>query len=129
MDWETVYKDLKINSWVTLFVLFSFSYFFLSHTQTLSTILGGLIIIVNFKVFQRSIRKAFSPDAVLRSGKASIILKYYFRLFVLGLILFILMLKGWVDPVGLAIGFSTIIISIIIFGISTAIKNVSKEAS
>jgi hypothetical protein len=129
MNWETVYEDIKTKSWITLFILSSFSYFFLSYTQTLGTILGGLLIILNFRVFQRGIRKAFSPDKVLRTGKTSIILKYYFRLFVLAVILFILLWNGWVDPIGLAIGLSTVVISIVTLGISMAFKRSTREAS
>lgn len=129
MNWETVYQDLKARNWIILFILSSFSYFFLSPTQTFGTILGGIIIIINFQVFQHSISKAFSPDTVLRSRKARIILKYYFRLLVLGVILFILIGEGLVDPIGLAIGFSTVVISIVSFGITMAIKKVAKEAS
>ena len=129
MEWKTIYQDLKANNWVILFILSAFSYFFLSNTQTLGTILGGLIVILNFKVFQHGIRKTFSPDTVLRFGKNSIILKYYFRLFVLGVILFILIFKEWVDPIGLAIGLSTVVISIIVIGISMLFKRSIGEAS
>ena len=122
MDWEIIYEDLKANNWIILLILSSISYFLLSPAQTLGTILGGLIIIANFKVFQHTIRKAFSSDGVLKGRRLSIIAKYYFRLLILGIIIFFLISKGLVDPVGLAIGLSTIVISVLVLGISLALR-------
>jgi hypothetical protein len=129
MDWEVIYEDLKAKNWIILLILSSVSYFFLSPAQTLGTILGGFLIIANFKVFQYTIRKAFSSDGILRTGRTSIIAKYYFRLLVLGIIIFVLISKGWVDPVGLAIGLSTVVISIITLGVSMLFKTLGEEAS
>ena len=129
MDWNTIYEELKTRNWVILFVLSFISYLLLSPAQTLGTILGGGLIIANFEVFQHTIYKAFSPDGLLRARKLSIIAKYYFRLLAMGIIIFVLIRKEWVDPVGMAIGFSTVIISIVILGISMALKTLKREAS
>jgi len=129
MDWEIIYEELKVNNWITLLILSSTSYFLLSPSQTLGTITGGLIVIANFRVFQHAIRKAFSPDGLFKSSRTSIILRYYIRLLVLGIIIFILIWKGWVDPVGLAIGLSTVVISIFTLGIRMAMKIFAGEAS
>jgi hypothetical protein len=129
MDWKTVYEDLKVQNWIILLILSSISYFLLSPSRTLGTILGGFLIIANFKVFQHTIRNAFSPDGLLVSRKISIIAKYYFRLLVMGVIIFVLINKGLVDPVGLALGLSTVVISIVIFGIGMALNTFTKEAS
>jgi hypothetical protein len=128
MDWQVIYEDLKTKSWIVLLILASASHFILSPARTLGTITGGLLIIANFQVFQHTIRKAFSSDARLKSGKIAIIAKYYLRLLFLGIIIYVLMGKGWVDPVGLAIGLSTVVISISILGISLAIKVLTGEA-
>jgi hypothetical protein len=105
------------------------SYFLLSHSLTLGIILGGLVIIANFNVFQHTIRRAFSPGGVMVTGKMFIILKYYFRLLALGAIICFLIKRGWVDPVGLAIGLSTVVISIVSFGIKRAWRTSAGEAT
>ncbi len=99
----------------------------MSRSLTIGVILGGLIIIVNFKVFQHTIRSAFSPEGVMKMRKMSIIAKYYFRLLALGVIIYFLISNGWVDPVGLAIGLSTVVISIVSFGINRAWKTFTGE--
>ncbi|MGD2125449.1 MAG: ATP synthase subunit I [Desulfobacteraceae bacterium] len=129
MDWEVVYRDLKILNWTVLLILSAVSYFFASHSLSLGVILGGLIIIANFNVLQYTIRRAFTPGGVMIRGKASIILKYYFRLLALGVIIYFLIAKGWTDPVGLTIGLSTVVISIVIFGVHAALKTMSRETS
>ena len=127
MDWEKIYGDLKTLNWIILFILSSISYFMMSHSLTLGIILGGLVIIANFSVFQHTIRGAFI-EGVMMKRKMSIIAKYYFRLLALAVIMFFLITKGWVDPVGLAIGLSTVVISIVSLGLIRAWKTYSGEA-
>ena len=84
MDWEKVYRDLKKLNWFSLFIMSLVSYFLLSSSFTLGIILGGFIIMANFKVLQHTIRRGFSAQGVMNASKVFIILKYYLRLLVLG---------------------------------------------
>lgn len=129
MNWEKTYRDLKKLNWFTLLIMSSVSYFLLSHAFTLGIISGGLIIIVNFKVLQHTIRRGFSSQGVMSVSKFFIIVKYYFRLFALGAVICYLIKRGWVHPVGLAVGLSTVVISIVGFGIKTALKTAGGEAT
>jgi hypothetical protein len=128
MEWKIIYEEIRVKNWIVLLILSSAGYFFLSPGQTFGIIMGGLLIIANFKVFQRSIQKAFSPDGLLKKSNISIIIRYYVRLLVLGAIIAILIGKGWADPIGLAIGLSTLVISISVMGIRMAIKVFAEEA-
>ena len=100
----------------------------MSATFTLGVILGGLIIIANFSVLQHTIRSAFSDQGAMLGKKISVIAKFYFRLAIMGLIIYILITNGWVNPIGLAVGLSIVIFSILNFGIRTAWKTSSREA-
>ena len=128
MDWYIIYEDLKKRSWMTLLILASASYFCFSGTLTLGVIVGGLIIIANFKIFQHTICSAFSSDGVMSRKKISIIVKYYLRLLALGIVIYFLIKKGWVDPIGLAVGLSTVVVSIVTFGINRILKKSTGEA-
>jgi len=128
MDWKTLYRDLSTRNWLILLFLSSISFFVMSNSLTLGVILGGLVIIVNFNILQRTICRSFSPEGIM-THKITVILKYYLRLLALGVIIYVLITKGWVDPVGLAIGLSTVVISIVSFGISRAWKTYSTEAT
>ena len=122
MDWEKVYGDLRKLNWFILLTLGIVSYFLMRHSFTTGIILGGLIIIANFHVFQYTFRSVFSPEGVMKTTKVSVLVKYYFRLLVLGIIIYFLITREWVDPIGLTIGLSTVVISIVSFGIKRAFK-------
>jgi hypothetical protein len=116
-------------NWLILLVLSAVSYFLMSPAWTLGLILGGFVIIVNFGMLQHTVRQAFSNDGNMIRGKAAIIAKYYLRLVGLGILIFLLITRGWVDPVGLAVGLSIVVLSIVIMGIHMALKAKSGEAA
>jgi hypothetical protein len=95
---------------------------------TAGVILGGLIAIANFNVLQHTVRRAFSPEGVHQGARFSIVGKYYLRLAALGVILYVLITGGWIDPVGLAVGLSTVVLSIVGSGIGLALRIRTKEA-
>lgn len=128
MEWKIIYEEIRAKNWIVLLILSAAGYFLLSPYQTLGIIIGGLLIIANFNFFQNAICKAFSSDGLLKAGKKSIVIGYYIRLLVLGAILSILIGKGWADPIGLAIGLSTVVISISALGIRMAMKIFAGEA-
>jgi len=128
MDWKILYSTLKTVNWLILLTLSLLSYFFMSSPWTLGVILGGLITIANFSLLQHTIKGVFSSGTIEKTVKVTIVAKYYFRLLALGVILFILITRGWVDPVGLAVGLSTVVFSIVGVGIRMAFKTTTREA-
>jgi hypothetical protein len=127
-DKEKLLRQITTTNWIFLLILGSLSSVFMSATFTLGVILGGLIIIANFSVLQHTIRYAFSDQGAMGGKVLSIIAKYYFRLAIMGLIIYILITNGRVNPIGLAVGLSIVIFSILNFGIRTAWKTSSREA-
>jgi hypothetical protein len=117
MDWENIFKNLKTLNWLILLLLGSVSFFVMDEAFTTGIILGGFIIIANFRLLQHTIRQGFSPDGDLRLKKAAIIAKYYVRLLAMAVIIYLLLPRHWVDPIGLVIGLSIVVISIVSLGI------------
>lgn len=128
MDWEKISKILETQNWIILLILGSASFFLMSSTFTLGIILGGLIIIANFNLLQQTIRKGFPSNGTSQTKKASIIAKFYLRLAVVGMLIYVLITQRWVNPVGLAIGLSIVVISIVGLGIHMIWKASSGEA-
>jgi hypothetical protein len=122
VDWRRLYRELRPLNWFILLVLSLGGYLFLSQEQTLGIILGGFIIMANFGLLQHTVSGAFTLDGTMRKGKASILTKYYLRLLGLGIVLYLLIARGWIDPVGLAIGLSTTVFGIVTMGIQKAIR-------
>jgi hypothetical protein len=128
MDWERLSGTLKTLNWIVLFFLGLSSFCFLHGSFTFGIIAGGLSMIANFALLERTIRRAFSPGGTLHVNKGAIIGKYYLRLVGLGIVIYLLLRQHLVDPVGLTIGLSTVTISIVGFGIYMLRKTFSREA-
>ena len=123
-------QDIRTFNWIILLILSALSGVFMEAQFTLGVVLGGLIIIANFSILQRSVCMAFSDQGAMKGKKIALIVKFYFRLAIMGLILYILITGGWVNPLGLAVGLSIVVLSILNFGIRAAfrIRTSSREA-
>ena len=121
-------QDIKTFNWVVLFILGAVSGVFMEIQFTLGVILGGLIIIANFSLLHHTMRKAFSDQSAMKGKKMALIAKFYFRLAIMGLIIYILITNGWVNPLGLVVGLSIVVLSILNFGIRAAFRTSSREA-
>ena len=129
MDWEDISKYFKAQGWLILMIFGLLSFFFMSPAFTLGVMLGGFIVIANFNSLQSTIRSAFSPEGTMMNKKGAILGKYFLRLAILGIIIYILATTEWVDIGGLIIGLSIVVINIILLGIRLAIKTSSGEAA
>ena len=121
-------QDIKTFNWIILFILSALSGVFMEVQFTLGVILGGLIIIANFSLLHHTMRSAFSDQSTVKGKKMALIAKFYFRLAIMGLIIYILITNGWVNPLGLAVGLSIVVLSILNFGIRAAFRTFSREA-
>lgn len=118
---------VKTLSWIVLLVLGLMSFWLMDYHFTAGVIAGGILAILNFDVFERSLTAAFSPSEGFRFRKAASIVKYFLRLLVLGLAIYLLLKQNWVHPVGLIVGVSIVVISIIGLGIRMVIKPFHRE--
>ena len=117
MEWERLYRNLKILNLGILLVLTSVSGLIMSHGFTLGIIIGGLIALASFHMLQRMIRKGFAPERSLKAKKASIMVKSFLRLGATGALIYLVISRQWVQPVGLTVGLSIVVISIFILGL------------
>ena len=76
---------------------------------------GGLIVTLNFQALQFTIRRAFKNSSRVatqgRSILSGVIIKYYLRFILSGVMLFLLISKNIVDPLGLIAGLSVVVAS------------------
>jgi hypothetical protein len=128
MEWEKLQNILRKLNWVVLLILSLFGYIIMSPFWTAGVVFGGLVAIANFSVLQHTVRRAFSPEGIHQGARFSIVGKYYLRLFALGLVIYGLITRGWIDPVGLVVGLSTVMVSIIGVAIHMALRTRTKEA-
>ncbi|MBI4764979.1 MAG: ATP synthase subunit I [Deltaproteobacteria bacterium] len=93
---------------------------------TLGIALGGVIVLINFHLLYRILKKAFIPDHL--ASPKSVIIKYYLRLLGTGLILYLLIARRLVDPLGLIVGLSVVVINLTLLGFYEMKKILFKEA-
>jgi hypothetical protein len=76
---------------------------------------GGLIVTLNFQALRFTIRRAFkNTSRVATQGQSilsGVIVKYYLRFILSGVMLFLLISKNIVDPLGLIAGLSVVVVS------------------
>jgi hypothetical protein len=89
-------------------------------------IFGGLIVTINFHMLYRTLKKAFRPPNL--SSYNVILAKYYLRFIVSGSIIFVLISKHYVNPIGLFIGLSVVVASIMLATICEIKKLFFEEA-
>ena len=94
---------------------------------SLGVALGGLIVLLNFHLLYRILKKAFIPDHL--ASPKSVIFKYYLRLLGTGIILYFLIAKRLVDPLGLVVGLSVVVINLTLVGFNEMRKILFKEAN
>lgn len=92
--------------------------------------LGGLIVAVNFHLLNRTLKNMFRPEVVLERGRfvvGNVLVKYYIRFAVSALIIFLLISKQVVHPLGLLAGLSVVVASIFT-AVAIEISKLFKEA-
>ncbi|HYA12978.1 MAG TPA: ATP synthase subunit I [Syntrophales bacterium] len=108
---DPLQKKLEIANWIILGILFLLSFIFMPYRFAFGMLLGGFISVVNFYWLGRDLRKAFSR--LSERSNSSIMFKYYIRFAVTAVALYFIISGDLVDVIGLLIGLSTVVISIV----------------
>ena len=123
---ERLVKFVTRANWVLFFVAGLTGLFFMPPHFAMGIIFGGLIVTINFHLLYRTLKKAFRPPHL--ASPRVILGKYYMRFIASGIIIFILISEHFVDPLGLFIGLSVVVMSIIIATVRELTKYIFKEA-
>ena len=89
-------------------------------------IFGGLIVTINFHLLARTLKKALTPPHL--SSHNVVLAKYYVRFVASGVVIFFLISRHWVEPLGLFIGLSVVVASIMLATMCEFKKLIFKEA-
>lgn len=119
-------KTVQNFNWMLLTALVAGAWFLYGQTLAVSILIGGLLANVSFFLLRRDIKHfmdTFSKAGgnwkeVKKLEKIKFFLKFYGRLAVLALILFLLVTQISINLIGLVIGLSTIMFSVIVIVLS-----------
>jgi len=87
---------------------------------------GGLIVTVNFHLLHRTLKSALRPPHL--ASHQVVLAKYYMRFTLSAVILFILISQQVVNPLGLFVGLSVVVASIMLATMRELKRLIFKEA-
>jgi hypothetical protein len=114
------------SNWILFLAASILGFMLLPADFAKGVLFGGLLVTVNFHLLARTLRKALTPPHL--SSHNLVIAKYFLRFIGSGFIIFVLIAGNFVNPVGLVIGLSVVVISIMLATLCEITKLIFKEA-
>ncbi|MBC8431246.1 MAG: ATP synthase subunit I [Desulfobacterales bacterium] len=124
---QRILKFVTRANWILLFAASILGFALLTPDVARGILFGGLIVTVNFHLLSRTLKTALAPPHL--SSLSSVLAKYYLRFIVSGFIIFVLISGHYVDPFGLFIGLSVVVVSITIATTCELKHHIFKEAT
>jgi hypothetical protein len=114
------------SNWILFLAASILGFLLLPSDFAKGVLFGGLLVTVNFHLLAGTLRKALTPPHL--SSHNLIIAKYFLRFIGSGFIIFVLIAGNYVNPVGLVIGLSVVVFSIMLATLCEITKLFFKEA-
>ena len=121
-----IIKFVTRSNWVLFGVTSILGFSFLSSQVGLGIFFGGMLVTINFHLLAKTLKKALTPPHL--ASHNLVLAKYYLRFLVSGFIIFLLIAGHIVHPIGLVIGLSIVVFSIILATACEVKKLFFKEA-
>jgi hypothetical protein len=123
---QRILKFVTRTNWILFATASIIGFLLLPASYARGVLFGGLLVTVNFHLLARTLRNALTPPNL--SSHNVVIAKYYLRFIGSGFIIFVLIAGHFVHPVGLIIGLSVVVLSIILATLREFTKLIFKEA-
>ena len=123
---QRILKFIIITNWVLLAGASLAGFALSSVPVALGILFGGLIVTVNFHLLYRTLKKAFRPPHI--ASVNVVLAKYYLRFILSGIVIFFLIYTQVVNPIGLFVGLSIVVASIMLATACELKKLIFKEA-
>jgi len=123
---QRIIKFVTRSNWILFGVASILGFAFLSRAMALGILFGGLLVTINFHLLAKTLKKALTPPHL--ASHNLVLAKYYLRFLISGFIIFLLIAGHIVHPVGLVVGLSIVVFSIILATACEVKKFIFKEA-
>ena len=121
MEKSGIQKKIEVGNWLVLAAAVIFSSLFLPYEYVLGVLAGGLVSIANFYWLARDLKVAFERFA--HRARPFIVMKFYARLLLTGVVLYFVIARLHVSVIGLVIGLSLVMLNIVITIIAINVIN------
>lgn len=121
----TLQKKIEVGNWLVLGACTSLGFIFVSTKFAFGILVGGLISIVNFYWLSKDLSgllQRISDNTQSNRPKRFVLIRFYGRLAVTAVILFLVVTKLPISILGLLVGLSVVIISIVLTVIIDNVK-------
>ncbi len=109
---DLLLAQMARRNWLILLVLAAGSLFWQRTAVTAGVVAGGMLVIINYRWLARSLVKTLSnPYPGVEKGFK---LSYLLRLLFVASALYLLLVRGKVDPIALATGLSVVVINLLV---------------
>ncbi|MCP4747116.1 MAG: ATP synthase subunit I [Desulfobacteraceae bacterium] len=123
---KRILKFVLFANWILLVIATVAGFAVFSADAGIGVLTGALIVTINFHFLVKTLKKALTPPHI--TPIKGIIIKYYIRFFVTGVILFVLIVKNLVNPFALIAGLSVIVVSMMLAAVNECRQLLLKEA-
>ncbi len=125
-------KKIQVAGWIYLLILTVGSWMIVSWSFAWAVLAGGVISILSFMMSHRDVggfietlaatRQVENDDDTkkVKKSKTGFIIKFWFRIGVIGIVLFLLIRSGKANVFGLILGLSTVVFTITFMAVSVA---------
>jgi hypothetical protein len=114
------------SNWILFIVISILGFLLVPADFARGMLFGGLLVTLNFHLLAKTLKNALTPPHL--TSHNVIIAKYYLRFLGSGFIIFILIAGNYVNPLGLILGLSVVVFSIMLATMCEIAKLIFKEA-
>ena len=120
-------RFITLANWILFFAVTVCGFIMAPGPFAWGIMAGGLIVTINFQLLYRSLKQALTPPHL--ATPRVVLGKYYIRFLVSAFIIYILIADDYVHPLGLIVGLSVVVTSILIATFNEIRKIIFKEAA
>jgi hypothetical protein len=115
--WEESFMSrLRALNWLALASLTGGAVWAFGPKTALGVLVGGLLVIFNFRLLERALKKTLGQVDPAKARNSHII-KLYLRMAVLGVCIYLLISRKLVEPLGLLVGLSVVMLSVVLMAL------------
>ncbi len=122
---DDLIRKLHLKNWFLLLLFGSFSLVFMSPSFSLGVLAGGLIVNLSFHSHEKILGKLLDPSS--HSRGRTLFAKHLLRLLAVGLVIYILISRHYVDALGLLVGLSIVVINLMFIALNEIAKTLLKQ--
>ena len=124
---DPLLRKIRLMNGVVWLALIGAGLVFMPWRFTLGIAAGGMVILANFNLLARALKSGLTPGQL--TTPMAVIAKYYLRLVGTAVVLYFLIAYRFVDPFGLILGLSVVVINFTLMGCNEMRKILFKEAN